>query len=232
MKTGDTDSLNFIISSELANVHEVISESQGLFREHGTHAATRISVVLRELLANAIMHGNQNVASKIVKCRVEKTEERTFRITVEDEGEGFDFASLDTSLPEDPRNVRKRGYILIRSICTSLEFNGPGNRVTVLIRVHEQAPVKPDSGDGEWTLTDRAARTPERESKDSRQERPPGEMSPSAAGREYMHARPRPSRATAIGRLSRSSDYRNGMQEIGKSNGGDNNEQRRVGNEI
>jgi hypothetical protein len=54
-------------------------------------------------------------------------------VTVEDEGEGFDYHALHMALPEDARRISNRGYILINNLCRTLEFNDCGNRVTVLI---------------------------------------------------------------------------------------------------
>jgi anti-sigma regulatory factor (Ser/Thr protein kinase) len=133
----DKESIAFILPSDPAFIHQVIREAQAFLQEYGIKDTTKISVVLRELLSNAIAHGNRNVAALAVNCRLERTGEGQFMIVVEDEGEGFDFASLDTSLPDDPRNIRNRGYVLIRNICSELGFNERGNQVTVLIDAPE-----------------------------------------------------------------------------------------------
>jgi len=114
-------------------VQPLLKRFEEIAREWGVDNAGRIVIVLRELLFNAIVHGNRNTQSQVVLCTIERAQGGPFRITVEDEGEGFDFASLDMSFPDDPRTTRRRGYILIRKICQSIEFNGAGNRVTVLV---------------------------------------------------------------------------------------------------
>ncbi len=56
-----------------------------------------------------------------------------FSITVEDMGDGFDYSELSMGLPEDPRRLRNRGYVLINAMAERLTFNAPGNRVTALV---------------------------------------------------------------------------------------------------
>lgn len=129
----DSRSVNFTLESNPSFVQPLIKHFEQIAKEWGVDNAGRIVIVLRELLCNAIGHGNRNQPSLLVHCRIERTPEGPFWIVVQDEGNGFDFTSLDMSFPEDPRNMRKRGYILVRKICRHLEFNASGNRVSVLV---------------------------------------------------------------------------------------------------
>ena len=131
------DSISFTFPSDTALIHAAVRTSEGFAHEHGIKDTSRVSVVLRELLSNAISHGNRNIPERKVNCRIDGVPRGGLRIVVQDEGDGFDFASLETSLPDDPRNVRNRGYVLIHNICDSVEFNKPGNQVTVLIGIAE-----------------------------------------------------------------------------------------------
>ena len=129
----DSGSINFALASNPSFVQPLIKRFEEIAREWGVDNAGRIVIVLRELLFNAIVHGNNNRQSLLVECRIDRTPEGWFKIAVQDEGNGFDFRSLDMTFPEDPRNLPRRGYILIRKICRDLEFNASGNRVTVLV---------------------------------------------------------------------------------------------------
>ena len=133
-----TDSLSFTLCSDTALIHAAVRVSEGFAHEQGVKDTLRVSVVLRELLSNAISHGNRNIPDRKVNCRIDGVRRGGLRIVVQDEGDGFDFASLETSLPDDPRSVRNRGYVLIHNICDSVEFNEPGNQVTVLIGTANQ----------------------------------------------------------------------------------------------
>lgn len=100
-------------------------------RGSGNHAA--LLVVLRELLFNAIIHGNRNRQELSVKAAVEDLGGGRFRLEVEDEGPGFDYGLLDPRIPDDPRTLEKRGFPVVKALSTRIEFNDRGNRVAVLL---------------------------------------------------------------------------------------------------
>ena len=121
------------LASNPSFVQPLLKRFEDIAREWGIDNAGRILIVLRELLFNDIVHGNNSRQSRVVRCSIERIPGGVFRIAVEDEGDGFDFTCMDMSFPEDPRRVHRRGYILIRKICRQIEFNAQGNRVTVLV---------------------------------------------------------------------------------------------------
>ena len=122
------------LSSEIALVDEAISECNRYFEQLGITEPSSIDLVLQELLMNGIKHGNRDDASKRVKCRVAAIGERELEIEIEDEGQGFDYRNLRTSLPMDPRRIAMRGYILIKALSERIDFNESGNRITVHMR--------------------------------------------------------------------------------------------------
>ena len=75
-------------------------------------------IVLRELLLNALIHGNKNVAERHIKCRIEKLEKA--RLKVEDEGSGFDYQNLDMRLPETPVTLKGEATSLLMPCPTIL----------------------------------------------------------------------------------------------------------------
>jgi len=97
-------------------------------------------VVLQELLKNAVVHGNLRFRASMVGVTVEYLGERHFRMQVEDQGNGFDAAALDMSLPGNPRTIPRRGYVLINSLSDRLEFNDRGNCVTAYVTLPQPAP--------------------------------------------------------------------------------------------
>jgi DNA-binding response OmpR family regulator len=129
-------------------------------------AATELSLALRELILNAIEHGNlgltfveksraleQNTLDELLRQRARLPEYRQRRVTVEariedqrirvrvaDEGQGFDWRGL--SDPTDPAHLLSthgRGILLARMMVESLEFNEAGNQVTVTKRLAPHA---------------------------------------------------------------------------------------------
>lgn len=143
----DGDTISFAFVSDMEHVHPTIHLSEKFAQECGARDTSKIGIVLRELLSNAIVHGNRNLPELLIRCTVEHLSGKQFRIVVEDEGEGFDFDSLNTAFPDDPRNIRNRGYILIHSLCSALKFNERGNQVTVLLQASENGA---QAHEGKW----------------------------------------------------------------------------------
>ena len=83
-----------------------------------------IGMALREALANAIKHGNKLNPEKRVHVRIEVCPGAELRLTVEDEGDGFDPAQLGN--PTDPQNLLRssgRGVFYMRSFMDSVSFH-------------------------------------------------------------------------------------------------------------
>ncbi len=74
-----------------------------------------IEMAVREIVVNAIRHGNQLDLDKVVRVHYRFNSER-FEVGILDQGGGFDFAHLPD--PCDPENLMKssgRGIFLVRS---------------------------------------------------------------------------------------------------------------------
>ncbi|NIA12668.1 MAG: hypothetical protein GWP08_01215 [Nitrospiraceae bacterium] len=138
-ESGDTIVLT--ISSERAMLGTVMERLTPFLRRFAFSDFSKMKVVLRELLVNAIEHGNHCGAHRKTTCRIERVDHLCFRITVEDEGEGFRHDLIDMSLPLDPRRVENHGYVLINAFSDSLQFNDSGNRVTAYVTVAQDIPA-------------------------------------------------------------------------------------------
>jgi len=128
-----------VFPSSMALVEAAVQDVKLFVARHlGAAAAepgTSLAVVLREMLINAVEHGNFNRYSRRVQCRVEVLADGLVAMAVEDEGDGFDWRRLDLSLPPDPRQVRKRGLPLISAYSRHLTFNAKGNRVEAVVQL-------------------------------------------------------------------------------------------------
>ncbi len=123
-----------------------------------------ICLAFREVLINAIVHGNlglqgENVSTerileerkelresdqpeKYVTVRLEVTKE-VIRIIVKDEGAGFDWRNLPD--PADSENILKtagRGIFLAHTYFDSVDFNEKGNEVTMIKNLHPESGEK------------------------------------------------------------------------------------------
>jgi anti-sigma regulatory factor (Ser/Thr protein kinase) len=133
VETGDRQ-LSFHIPSAAEYAEEVLDRCEQFARQFGMASASEPVVVLQELIANAIEHGNKKRLDGYIQVKIVFLGDRQFKLVVEDEGEGFDYTVLDMRLPENPRRAKKRGYVLISALSHYLEFNERGNRVTALVK--------------------------------------------------------------------------------------------------
>jgi serine/threonine-protein kinase RsbW len=88
---------------------------------------TEIEVAVREALANAAIHGNGEDAHKrvYVECRCYMDGEAS--VTVQDEGQGFDFNTVpDPTTPENRILTHGRGIYLMKTLMDDISFEKGG----------------------------------------------------------------------------------------------------------
>lgn len=101
----------------------------------GSRSRLNLRVALGEAVANAIQHGGGEDPSRTVRVVAEFRGEEV-RVTVEDEGEGFDPGAVsDPTAPGQRDEPHGRGLFLIRSLVDEVRFNPTGNAVTLVLRL-------------------------------------------------------------------------------------------------
>lgn len=91
----------------------------------------KILVATLEAVNNAITHGNKTDPQKIVDVEI-AFEENEIKITVTDEGNGFDPKKIpDPTMPENIEALSGRGVFLMTKLADSIDFNEKGNSVTM-----------------------------------------------------------------------------------------------------
>ncbi len=131
----EANSITFSFSSEMELVDRVIQSCREYLAKFKVSEFSRFRLVLRELLINAVEHGNWNDPERTVTCNIHYIGDWQFKIMVQDEGFGLDPDSLDMKLPDDPAQTRNRGYPLINAFTNRLEFNEEGNCVTAYVAI-------------------------------------------------------------------------------------------------
>lgn len=145
------ESIHFKISSEMKLVDRTVREAREFMNHQNTSEFSGTKLVLRELLINAVEHGNKKIPSKTVDCSVEKIGDYRFKINVKDEGEGFDYKNINMLLPEDPSKLRSRGFPIINALADGVEFNNTGNSITAYVTVECEAGFDLTEEDG-WNI--------------------------------------------------------------------------------
>lgn len=129
-KAGD---LRIRISSDLGLVDRAVETLGRYLARLGVVDPFEITLVARELLNNAVEHGNRGDPSRQVTCEVGRQPSDRFGVTVTDEGAGFDPSTLDMALPVSPLTDRHRGFGLIQAFSDRVTFNETGNAVTAIL---------------------------------------------------------------------------------------------------
>ncbi len=89
----------------------------------------RTKICLYEMIINGILHGNCSDKEKKVFIFYKVNSDR-LKISVVDEGEGFDYGNLpDPSKGENVTKNHGRGVFIIKKIMDVVEFNEKGNRI-------------------------------------------------------------------------------------------------------
>ena len=124
--------LDMEIPADVTRIEEVVSAVmevvRGMVREEGQEL--EVGLALQEAMANAVIHGAGEDASKRVSCRVFSEEEHGVVIVVTDPGDGFDLASAPD--PHRAENLNKdhgRGIYLINRLMTNVEFGRGGAEI-------------------------------------------------------------------------------------------------------
>ena len=126
------NSIVYKISSEMCCIDKVVEhlkEDLKRFNISGDESAFKL--IVRELLKNAVRHGNHEIIEKTVACNIEYLGARRFKIVVEDQGNGFNYGNINVDLPENFNQIKRKGYILINDLSKRIEFNEKGNRISV-----------------------------------------------------------------------------------------------------
>ena len=92
----------------------------------------KISISVDELLNNALIHGNDLDESKKINVQL-VFEHGKFSLSVEDEGNGFDYKELVNDFTENSQSLpTKRGLFIVNYLMDELTFNEKGNKVTIV----------------------------------------------------------------------------------------------------
>jgi serine/threonine-protein kinase RsbW len=111
-----------------------LAERARAFDFGGSRLNLNLRVGVAEVLANAILYGNDGDAEKRVRVEVELTREE-LTLVVYDEGGGFDPHTVpDPTLPENLERTGGRGIFLLRELMDEVRYNECGNCVRLVLR--------------------------------------------------------------------------------------------------
>ena len=99
-----------------------------------------LRVIINEVLINAILHGNNQDASKFVKIDAGLTDDSSAVLTIEDEGLGYDFNELCSKHKTyivNPIDLAEsgRGMTIVKGLCEKVKVNNKGNKVVIVKKI-------------------------------------------------------------------------------------------------
>lgn len=133
---------DFSINSELCNVCDCVNSIVDFILDgYGPvkdDVLFEIKVILNELLLNAVIHGNKEDKSKLVKVRTGINNDYVYFI-IEDEGEGFNincYGRQDECLDILDMKENGRGILIVKNLCDKVKYNSKGNKIVVLKKLN------------------------------------------------------------------------------------------------
>jgi anti-sigma regulatory factor (Ser/Thr protein kinase) len=128
---------NLEISSSRNKIREVEALMVKANKEFGLSDGDygKAMIAITEMVMNAIVHGNKEDESKLVKVNVE-IDEKQMKIVIEDEGTGFIIADIPD--PTEIQNLLEshgRGVYIAKALVDKLEYkhNERGTEFTLII---------------------------------------------------------------------------------------------------
>lgn len=114
----------------------------------------KVNLVLRELIGNAIEHGNRNDPRRGVVCRVTRISPQSVELSVTDEGQGFTAEDVDLQILDSPADSSRGGLRLVNALSDSLRFELGGRRTVCQVSwtsdehnpTHFQSPSSKPTG--------------------------------------------------------------------------------------
>ena len=125
------------LPADRKSIDPVVSQVMQTVREMscGNGREDAIELALTEALANAVVHGAKEDASKKVECLVACDEERGVLIIVRDPGNGFNFEKIPScTLGENVYSDHGRGIFLINQLMDEVTFHRNGTEIHMVKR--------------------------------------------------------------------------------------------------
>ena len=124
--------INLVVAADLNAINHVVDDVMEMAGKLDCAKGKEMAIetALREALANAIVHGCGNDASRRVQCCVACDESRGMLIVVRDPGEGFDPAQVPSPVVgENVFSSHGRGIFLINQLMDHVEFAHGGTEI-------------------------------------------------------------------------------------------------------
>lgn len=150
----EKETVEFVLSSKLVMVDRLLAVVMDFLEEIQEKGNSKyFQVVLRELLCNAIEHGNNNDYEKVVSGEIKRLSSGRYRISVVDEGGGVDENVLQfDGVPDDTRG-RSMGFVIVNTYCDEIRFVKEDAKVIAFVTLPIETEFKIDNKNVDWEIT-------------------------------------------------------------------------------
>ena len=144
--------LHVEMRSDLRLIQQINGPCKEFFGQYNVEPGRDVFLVLRELISNAVQHGNKGDAKRLVRVSMQhlslpadgaENQVHHFTINVEDEGTGFDYQAQSLSLPQKGGVMTKRGLRLVHALVDEMTFGNAGSSITVYLHFNPCIQEKP-----------------------------------------------------------------------------------------
>lgn len=136
-----SDSKNLVLNSKFEELNKLDPFVQELkeWANFDEEDSNRIMLTLSEAVNNAIMHGNKEDPDKEVQIETKlNRNNQVLKITVEDEGEGFNPDEIPDPLKEENLlNEGGRGIYLIKQYADDTQFLNSGRKIIITFHLDD-----------------------------------------------------------------------------------------------
>ena len=119
---------------EMFRVEQFVEEVSDEHMLYGSYFGN-IMMAVSEAVKNAIIHGNRQDRTKLVRITEELSKEGLW-VTVSDEGTGFNFKEYILKDSDTGFNLEKTGLMVIQKLCDEVRFQNNGNRLEMLFKIN------------------------------------------------------------------------------------------------
>jgi len=130
------------LPSQIAIISPLVDELMRFIARFRNSDGSEVNIetALHEALANAIVHGNQEDPRKLVCVACRCTTDGEVSLTIQDEGQGFDTASvLDPTATENRLLPHGRGIYLMKTLMDDVSFEQRG----AVVCMHKASNARP-----------------------------------------------------------------------------------------
>ena len=125
-----TGKLDIFLSPKLRYIDRAGEETERFLQENGLAVNPfGVLLVMREALTNAVLYGSRHEEDSQIRYSL-RCESGTLTMEVEDDGDGFDWKSLSSDVP-DITSECGRGMAIMTLYSSGFQYNEKGNRLAV-----------------------------------------------------------------------------------------------------